>query len=40
MLFLGVKNLVRLLRCPDDIDEAVGLIQQCHLRRLALLGRG
>jgi len=22
--------------CTDDIDEAVGLIQQCHLRRLAL----
>ncbi|AOT02321.1 TIGR00730 family Rossman fold protein [Arthrobacter sp. U41] len=27
---------IRLLRCTDDIDEAVGLIQQCHLRRLAL----
>ncbi|PVZ60893.1 TIGR00730 family Rossman fold protein [Arthrobacter sp. H-02-3] len=27
---------IRLLRCTDDIDEAVELIQQCHLRRLAL----
>lgn len=27
---------IRLLRCTDDIDEAVGLIQQCHLRRSAL----
>ena len=27
---------IGLLRCTDDIDEAVGLIQQCHLRRLAL----
>lgn len=25
---------IRLLRCTDDIDEAVELIQQCHLRRL------
>jgi predicted Rossmann-fold nucleotide-binding protein len=25
---------VRLLRCTDDIDEAVELIGQCHLRQL------
>ncbi|WLQ08271.1 TIGR00730 family Rossman fold protein [Arthrobacter oryzae] len=25
---------IRLLRCTDDIDEAVELIQQCHLRQL------
>lgn len=27
---------IRLVRCTDDIDEAVELIQQCHLRQLAL----
>jgi uncharacterized protein (TIGR00730 family) len=27
---------IRLLRCTDDIDEAVELIQHCHLRQLAL----
>ncbi|TQJ38123.1 hypothetical protein FBY33_0115 [Arthrobacter sp. SLBN-112] len=27
---------IRLLQCTDDIDEAVGLIQQCHLRQLTL----
>ncbi|MCP8999428.1 TIGR00730 family Rossman fold protein [Pseudarthrobacter sp. RMG13] len=26
---------IRRLRCTDDIDEAVELIQQCHLRQLA-----
>ena len=26
---------IRLLRCTDDIDEAVELIQHCHLRQLA-----
>lgn len=25
---------IRLLRCTDDIDEAVELIRQCHLRQL------
>ena len=29
-------NDIRLLRCTDDPDEAVELIQQCHLRSLAL----
>lgn len=27
---------IRLLRCTDDTDEAVELIQQCHLRSLRL----
>lgn len=27
---------IRLLRSTDDIDEAVDLIQQCHLCQLAL----
>ena len=26
---------IRLLRCTDDIDEALDLIQQCHLRQRA-----
>lgn len=32
--FIAAQD-IRLLRCTDDIDEAVELIQHCHLRQLA-----